>query len=238
MTQIQDYLENTVRGAARNVAAVYEEVIAGLEQRTAKLERRVLNIELEHNMEGEPAYSRKAYPTRNGAPLLLTNVSQEGDETRKEQQPEAVTEGQIAHETLNGNQDRPPPKPQTVTSNTIAPINQGNTERTARQAPLGNQNLGQTPPPKMITADEQERRNTTGTPNMFTQPAGSLYADSAGKTGPLPKNSCALISAMNMIAHGKWKQGMVIKADERNKGLLTVIRAVTTTENDINGALE
>jgi hypothetical protein len=49
----------------------------------------------------------------------------------------------------------------------------------------------------------------------------------------LPPNSCAFVSAINMLAQGTWKQEMVVKAEEWGRRLVTVIKGVATTEADM-----
>jgi hypothetical protein len=46
----------------------------------------------------------------------------------------------------------------------------------------------------------------------------------------LPKNSCALTSAMLMIAHGTWKTQFVVKSEEWGKNLVQVTKGIGTTE--------
>jgi hypothetical protein len=58
------------------------------------------------------------------------------------------------------------------------------------------------------------------------------------RTGGLAQNTCAFVSALNLVAQGTWKEQLKVRATDWGKHLVTAIRGVGVTENELAAAVE
>lgn len=73
--------------------------------------------------------------------------------------------------------------------------------------------------------------------SIFLPPAQQSVRIETGKTAKLPPNSCAFVAALNMLACGRWKADRVVKEELWGRKLVTVTKAVSTSEEDYAGAV-
>jgi hypothetical protein len=98
-----------------------------------------------------------------------------------------------------------------------------------------------TPPPRQLTTHRQPSAMHEIAPKSpFSHPlntnTNNLFASGIKEqqsVARLPPNTCAFISAINMLGQGTWKQETVVKAEEWGRRLITAVKGVATTEADM-----
>jgi hypothetical protein len=114
------------------------------------------------------------------------------------------------------------------------------------QPPMESLTPPKTPPPRPPTQQKQSSATQENAPHcLFISPLNvnpnNLFISGVKEQQSIarpPPNTCAFVSAINMLAQGTWKQEMVVKAEEWGKRLVIAVKGVATTEADMAEAIQ